>query len=364
MGSVRFDRKAPGEGVEVRCRLENGKARLEWRLHFVEECESGCTVELLHLRLVDNRGNVAAECVQDVREEETLESVLLQPGLWQGVENPYLYQLEALLEDENGGCADRICRRQALREVELKGISPDLPKQLFLNGERFIFKAVRYAVVQDGFGAETQSPVFGDLQELVRLGANCICVEGGEPTVQFIGLCERLGLLVGICRDVEEAMKKADGRAKATVISLCGQEGENIVMGERDIPAFRGSKNALFPMWDGADTPFGCPRMRPTSLYYKYLARWSREPFIYIVPESLKRLESGNYQVTCYSNAGRIALYSDGNFFEFQSGEEEFVFWEVPAKGPCIILSAEGGGCSTSFSVHKIFTNLSLIGDN
>ena len=50
-----------------------------------------------------------------------------------------------------------------------------------------------------------------------------------------------------------------------------------------------------------------------------------------------------------------MALYSDGVLFEFLSGQEEFIFQEVPAKGPCVMLSAEGEGSSMSLSFHKMF---------
>ena len=78
---------------------------------------------------------------------------------------------------------------------------------------------------------------------------------------------------------------------------------------------------------------------------------------LYILPESISILPSGNLEVKIYSNCSRVVLYSNGELFEFQSGNEEFVFQEVPAKGPCIMLSAEGDDCSMSLSVHKTFAS-------
>lgn len=91
------------------------------------------------------------------------------------------------------------------------------------------------------------------------------------------------------------------------------------------------------------------------SLFYQYKAKWSDELFVYIVPENISVLPSGNLKVTVYSNCSRVVLYSDGELFEFQSGKEEFIFQEVPAKGPCLMLSVEGDDCSMSLSVHKTF---------
>ena len=111
------------------------------------------------------------------------------------------------------------------------------------------------------------------------------------------------------------------------------------------MPAYRGDSDAFFL----------AHRKCPTALYYKYKARWSEEPFVYLAPESVRRLRSGNYTVTCYSSCGRVALYTDGELFEFRKGDGEFVFQEVPARTPCIMLSAEGDGCSGALSVHKSF---------
>ena len=89
------------------------------------------------------------------------------------------------------------------------------------------------------------------------------------------------------------------------------------------------------------------------------MSRWSEEPFVCLVPESVERQEDGNYTVCCYSNCGRIALYSDGALYEFQKGEREFIFRDVPAKSPNIILTAEGDGCSASLSLAKLLCRFS-----
>ena len=113
---------------------------------------------------------------------------------------------------------------------------------------------------------------------------------------------------------------------------------------QENIPDYRSMENGLF-----------LPGSRyPTSLYYKYKAKWSDEPFIYLAPESVQKLQSGNYSVCCYSNCSRVALYADGILFEFQKGKGEFIFREIPARSPCVMLTAEGEGCTTSLSVHKL----------
>lgn len=89
------------------------------------------------------------------------------------------------------------------------------------------------------------------------------------------------------------------------------------------------------------------------------MAKWSQEAFVYLVPESLKRLDDGNYTVMCYSNCGKVALYTDGRLFEFKAGEVTFLFSEIPCRKPTVMLTAEADGCTHSLSIHKSFTKQS-----
>lgn len=413
---VMFDRLAPGGGVEVTCRLEAGRAFLEWKLHFAGQVdqlkESMVRSGAVRITLTDAQGNTALECRQFPGEEEPLRAILLQPKLWQGVGNPCLYHMEAVLTDETGRCLDRVCRKLPLRmlaqteagecrrlllngeELEVRGVRyrlPDTrisasarpvenggveqgtdsmiaergrpgdsrpPAEGFATGDNLesverlaaegksesVDRMKREAGRIKGFSAELQIRLLRDFHLLLELGANCIFWdsrgEGQEEQAiareaerSFLQLCDRFGFLV-FCRDKKNAgyvWPQAPDR-----IRLCDPA---------EIPSLRGGAEALL-LPDG---------QRPASLYYRYRAKWSREPFVYIVPESIKRTESGNYTALCYSSCDRVALYSDGALFEFQKGSGEFWFREIPAKSPCIMLTAEGEGCSQSLSVHKSF---------
>lgn len=121
-------------------------------------------------------------------------------------------------------------------------------------------------------------------------------------------------------------------------------DGEETAGPEEGAIGSRRQVEALLP--DGA---------HPGPCFYRCLAEWSRKPFVHIVPESVRKMKSGNYTALCYSNCDKVALYSDGILFGFRSGEKEFYFQEIPAKSPCIMLAAEGDGCSEALSVHKSF---------
>ncbi len=302
--SMKFDRKAPGEGIEAVCRLENGKAVLEWSFTFLkmgpEEVQG-----TISLTLRDQRGQTVLLCMQEADEEELLVSVVLHPCLW-SFESPYLYEVEAVLRDSEQKETDRVRKQLPLRELSLH------PRRgWLLNGSEFVLKAVEYTVPPHTSQAEKQQLVLKDFRLLKDMGANCIHT---EPSLWK--LCARMGFLTWQ-KDMAAAAKELPCLA-----------------GER---AGRYSSDQI------------------CSLFYQYKAKWSDEPFVYIAPDSVTVLPSGNLRVTVYSNCSRTALYSDGELFEFQSGSEEFVFQEVPARGPCVMLSAEGDDCSMSLSFHKTY---------
>ena len=363
---MKFDREAPGGGVEAVYRLENGKAFLEWRFYFKEdtiqnakgcighempeggaqkECASGgaerepdcemrhkgCELPTIHIYVADKENNVVIECMQNVDEEEPLETILVQPRLWQGTEDPYQYTVEAVLNGK-AGCMDRLYTRLCLRSVEAAG-----DREILLNGQRLTVRAVEYSLPEAGSEAERQRLALSDFRLLLKLGANGICGEKGEFSGFLMELCDRFGFLMF-------EKRKRDGREYLAYIRNDAIK-LNWESGDEKVPAYRKGEDAFFP--HGRDYP--------APLYYKYKAKWSREPFVYLMPESVKKLGSGNYTVTCYSNCNKIALYSDGELFEFQKGNVEFVFQEVPAATPCIMLSAEGEGCSGALSIHKSF---------
>lgn len=304
---MKFDRNAPGQGVDAVCRLERGRVMIEWSFSFLrEEWENGDST--LTLTLWDREGETTLLCVQEAEEEELLVSVILHPHLW-NCQTPYLYTVEAVLQDPEGKETDSLRRQLPLREVCFH------PRRgWLLNGEEFVLKAVEYTVPQHASQAGKQRLVLEDLRFLKKMGANCIHT---EPSLWK--LCDKLGFLIW---------------------------DKNMAAVGEELPCLTGEGDGRLSL------------KQISSLFYQYKAKWSDEPFVYIAPDGIAVLPSGNLKVVVYSNCCRVVLYSDGILFEFQSGNGEFVFQEVPAKGPCIMLSAEGDNCSMSLSLHKTFNRL------
>lgn len=335
---IAFDKSAPGGGVSAECRMENGKVILEWQIVLTQIDFRG----MIYIRLLDQCGELVLECMQASDEEEPLVSVLLQPHFWAGPENPYLYRLEAILEDRQGNEMDRVERLFPLRCVELRRMPGEDAEKIFLNGECFVPKAVQYElsmceadsqteIVQEQRNTEYSGRITEDLERILALGANCICLnEVSRLSAEAVEFCCRNGLLTV----VHTSGKLSVGGKTFTVDS------------DRSLEDYLGK----IPVFSEMDEVL-------------YRARWGKAPFVHICAGTLQPMKSGNYTVTCYSNCKKLALYSDGKLFEFQHGREIFTFQEIPVKGPCIMLAVEGEGCSASLSVHKTFTKLSPIGD-
>lgn len=388
---VQFDGLGFGLRLQVDCRAENGKAILSWELQEGEENstqrnrkEEAVSLkrtdtmrkndkDVICIYLKDDQNNIVAQCLQSLTEEEPLQSVLLQPHFWQGVKDPYLYRLEIKITDYWGNCLYQVSEPFPLRILEIRKNSEET-FGIILNGEKMIPKVLRYAMPEGGLqeasvsrersrekaqnqlqnrlSLEQQRILYGDLQKMVELGVNCICPVGcREIPKELTQMCDRMGICVYAGGEFSLGVTSFPlFKAFANADTLAGIEIES---NSSALPNTELHSPVLF-LSDGKT---------PTPLYYQYKAKWSKNPFVYIVPESLKPLKSGNFTVTCYSNCERVVLYSDGVLFEFQRGEEVFTFWEIPAKHPCIMLSAEGEGCSASLSVHKSFTKLSPNGD-
>ncbi len=303
---MKFDRKASGQGIKTVCRLDRGKAFIEWSFTFLKE-EHEKADSILSLIMRDRAGQTVLLCRQEAEEEELLVSVILHPHLWD-CRDPYLYEAEAILQDSAGRETDRLKKQIPIRELRLH------PRRgWLLNGGEFVLKAAEYMIPLHISRAERQQRVLKDFRLLKDMGANCIHT---DPSLWK--LCERMGFLIW---------------------------QKNMAAAGVDLPCLTGEVGS------------GASPEQVGSLFYRYKAKWSDEPFVYIVPESISILPSGNLEVKIYSNCSRVVLYSNGELFEFQSGNEEFVFQEVPAKGPCIMLSAEGDDCSMSLSVHKTFAS-------
>ncbi|MCH5344453.1 MAG: hypothetical protein J1E64_10455 [Acetatifactor sp.] len=308
---MKFDKKAPGRGVDIFAKLENGKAMLEFS--FYTEGQEKRTGYYADVYLYDREGSCVLQFFYPMDSEEPAKGLLLHPHLWNSVEDPYLYRIEVFLLRQWEGQWS-ICDR--LRCIfPLCTLKRVLGKGWSLNGRPFVLKAVEYELPQKvEAGVPREARVLQDIEKLQELGANAICLRKGGLEQGFYELCCRRGL------------------------ALLWMGSENSIVLE---------PNSIARWGDLLNE-----RGKPTDRYYFYRALWSDDPFVYLSQDSLIRQENGLYQVTAYSNLKKVALYVEGHLFEFQSGAPEFLFFDVEIRRFPTVLTVETDSFGMSVTVY------------
>ena len=322
---MKFDRKAPGCGLEIITQIQGGKAYLEGRLHLCGEGETALSLPLqegayLNIRIWDREERLVFSCQYPLGQEEPMKGIILHPKLWQGTENPYLYRIQASLMEHKDCAADILERKLALRsfcEIPIKG--------WFLNEYPFEIRAVEYEMFTVVCDSLLQQRIRSELELIKELGANVVCPIGDISKEEVYKICDELGLII-LSKD---------------------QAGRELQ--KEKWPRFCGVENSLF-------TP---EKNSPTDLYYYYKACWSKEPFVYISTDSFTLAPNKSAKVVVYSNQKKVALYVEGALFEFRTEGPDYIFEEIPVKQFPVLLTAETGECSMSvavYPIHKTFT--------
>lgn len=328
---MRFDHEMPGDGAEVYVHLENGKVTLEAQVFLAEEAgnsgKEGTAMSKgqnlrLQLLLFDPRGELVMECHQYLPQEELCRCILLSPKLWRSVSEPFLYQMEMWLW-ENGRRVDRVRRQLPLRKLCM------VPgKGWQLNGESFELRAVPYYLPpQMNAGISRGKIMERELQQLRQMGANTLWVQEEVWDSEFRSLCERMGFILYYSGKVSPFGENSGGKWQPGKAEHWQSRRQEDILPDR---------------------------------YFFYRACWTKDPFIHICTESLRRQPNGCYEIMVYSNCRKVALYVDGSLFEFQSAAPEFFFQEIPGGKQHLVLCAEGEGCSASVTIPASFASSSV----
>lgn len=293
----------------IKIEIESGKAMIEVAL---PECSDREQDKFWSIWLWDEKDLPAFHCSRTFDEEEPCMIRLLHPKLWEGQKAPRLYRLELYAEDLNSQM--QLLERRFLALYSLKEIAP---KGWFLNGQEFEVKGVYYDRPKELFDADRQGFETGfnfRLDQLVKMGANMFVLGAtdgltGPECVWMQECCHRKGMIWQIT-----------------------DKNDNCVTG-----------SALF----------GKSGL-PTKEYYRYKARWSKEPFVYICKESFIKQPDGSHSITVYSNRKKIALLINGTVFAFQEDGPEFCFQDIQIKGFPVCLTVEADECSMSVVCYGV----------
>lgn len=309
---MKFDRKAPGRGLEIETVLENGKANVQCTLHLQSAPEDRDSY--LDLLIWNRENQLVFRACHFLWQEEPIKGMILHPHLWQGPEDAYLYRVQAMLRQSDGTVRDKLEKKLAFRNLT------QIPyKGWMLNEKPIEIRTVAYEMPMTTSAGEKaehklwENQLRRDLQLIRDMGANGIClVEENREKTFFQEISDEMGLLVW------------------------QQSNENM-------PYFLQLEKDGFL----------------TDCYYYHKACWSREPFVYISRESMVYEKGGTLEVTVYSNQPKVALYVSGELFEFRTEGPEFVFQGIPIKQLPLLLTAETRECSMSlwnYPIHKKFT--------
>ncbi|MBO5337356.1 MAG: hypothetical protein J6A94_09550 [Lachnospiraceae bacterium] len=298
--------------MKITTRIENGKAYLEF--DFAQELASVSEEKREDLRAIfiqiqDKDGGMVLQSLYPLKEEEPACAILLHPHLWNGLEDPYLYQVVLhFINTEETPYEERCTYPLAIytfEEMEGKG--------WFLNGKAFEPRVLKWDISNAEEGNIQQI-----LEAVKEMGINTLQLSCKEPiSRELIQICIERGFLIR-----EES-----------------QLYENLTESV--------DCNILF-----SHQPLYC-----TDVYYHYKAKWSKVPFVYISMCSIQKNKKHNLSLTVYSNQKKVALYTNGTLFEFLAGGPEYFFEEIPIKKYPLTITAEAGECRTAITLYETSHN-------
>jgi beta-galactosidase len=123
---------------------------------------------------------------------ETLEFVVENPRLWNGIEDPYLYTLEVTLTEAGSSVADTV-----VETIGIRSLTFDPQRGFVLNGRPVKLRGVnRHQDWQDLGWAITRREHEIDFAMIREMGANAVRLAHYPQDPYVLALCDRLGLLV------------------------------------------------------------------------------------------------------------------------------------------------------------------------
>ncbi|NRD18633.1 glycoside hydrolase family 2 [Winogradskyella eckloniae] len=152
----------------------------------------------VYLKILDAQGNLVLKEHQrfqiDKHSSKTIDVTfpeIKNPKLW-SPDNPYLYQLELVLTDENGHILD-----SKFSNLGFRWVSVDPEKGFFLNGKPLKLIGVNRHQDYEGFGnAVPMALQKKDIQLIKAMGSNVIRFAHYPHAKELYKLCDELGILV------------------------------------------------------------------------------------------------------------------------------------------------------------------------
>lgn len=177
-----------GNGIQIQSEI-TGKNNAFLRIYgfITNPCES----DQMLFRMYDSQQKEIVTAVQPATENTFLELQLSDLILWQGIENPYLYQMELLLLRHN----------EVIDEVHIpygfRHFHVDPQKGFFLNGKLTPLRGVSRHQDKLGIGnALTKEDHRLDAELIKELGANTIRLAHYQHSQDFYDVCDEMGFII------------------------------------------------------------------------------------------------------------------------------------------------------------------------
>lgn len=179
-----FDFTAMGGGVKITPKEQNGA----WSVELVPYVVGGEHAEI-SWRILDGAKEIAGK---ESPAAQTVNIAIPDPILWQGVDDPHLYTLEADLLSPEGKILDTFSARFGLRTF-----SVDPERGFFLNGKSYPLRGVSRHQDRENMGyAVTRREHEEDIALIRELGANSVRLAHYQHDDYFYSLCDEAGLIV------------------------------------------------------------------------------------------------------------------------------------------------------------------------
>ena len=179
-----FDFTAMGGGVKITPKEQNGA----WNVELVPYVVGGEHAEI-SWRILDGAKEIAGK---ESPAAQTVNIAIPDPVLWQGVDDPHLYTLEAVLLSPEGKTLDTFTARFGLRTFHI-----DPEQGFFLNGKSYPLRGVSRHQDRENMGyAITRREHEEDLALIRELGANSVRLAHYQHDDYFYSLCDEAGLVV------------------------------------------------------------------------------------------------------------------------------------------------------------------------
>jgi len=180
-----------GPGVSVTATAD-GKVSLKAKVDGAEDTHPSVSFRIYEEFAIEENRGPAAEGGADVENDNAeLELKVKRPHLWEGLENPYLYTLKALLFSEGGDVLDEVTLRFGFRTFEI-----DAQKGFLLNGRPYPLRGVSRHQDRRGAGnALTEAMHEEDMELILDIGANFVRLAHYQHAQKFYDLCDENGII-------------------------------------------------------------------------------------------------------------------------------------------------------------------------